>query len=199
MELRAEHHIAEFLCMADRPQEALAIMDRARPLYRQFEEEVVQLRLHWLQGQIARGLGKVAEAVEILRLTREEYRAARPPKIVAEGRGHLRLSGRDFRPRKRTRTLMHAASGMWARFLTYPERPDFPAGYPEDPKRPLTQRENRRLKMRLDKGRGGPAGGGRAVRAASRPHSGPRTLGEHLKKARLDRGPDGRSQARPVD
>ena len=34
-----------------------------------------ELRLHWLQGQIARGLGKVAEAVEILRLAREEYRA----------------------------------------------------------------------------------------------------------------------------
>jgi tetratricopeptide (TPR) repeat protein len=75
MELRAQHHLSEFLCLARRPQEALAIMDRARPLYQQFEEEAVQLRLHWLQGQIARGLGKVAEAVEILRLTREEYRA----------------------------------------------------------------------------------------------------------------------------
>lgn len=66
------------------------------------------------------------------------------------------------------------------------------------PQGPLTLRENRGLKMRLDKGRGGPAGGGRGVRTASRTHSGPRTLGEHL-KARLDRGPDGRSQARPAD
>jgi hypothetical protein len=31
---------------ASRPEEALAIMDRARPLYRQFEEAAVQLRLH---------------------------------------------------------------------------------------------------------------------------------------------------------
>lgn len=75
MELRAEHHLAEFLCMAGRAGEALAIMDRARPLYRQFEEEMVQLRLHWLQGQIAAVLGKAAEAVEILRLALEELRA----------------------------------------------------------------------------------------------------------------------------
>jgi tetratricopeptide (TPR) repeat protein len=75
MELRAQHHLAEFLCLAHRPQEALAIMNRARPLYRQFEEEAVQLRLHWLQARIAHGLKKFAEAVEILRITREEYRA----------------------------------------------------------------------------------------------------------------------------
>lgn len=75
IELRGQHHLAEFLCLAQQPQEALAVMNRARPLYRQFEEAAVQLRLHWLQGQIARGLGKVAEAVEILRLTRDEYRA----------------------------------------------------------------------------------------------------------------------------
>jgi tetratricopeptide (TPR) repeat protein len=75
LELRAQHHLAEFLCAASRPEEALAIMDRARPLYRQFEEEPVQLRLHWLRGRIAQGLGLTSEAVEILRLTREEYRA----------------------------------------------------------------------------------------------------------------------------
>jgi tetratricopeptide (TPR) repeat protein len=75
LELRAQHHLAEFLAAADRPEEALAIMDRARPLYRQFEEEAVQLRLHWLQTRIAPGLGRAGEAVEILRQVREEYRA----------------------------------------------------------------------------------------------------------------------------
>jgi tetratricopeptide (TPR) repeat protein len=74
MELRAQHHLAEFLSAAGRPEEALAILDRARPLYRQFDEEV-QVRFHWLQGRIAHGLGKSSEAVAILRLVREECRA----------------------------------------------------------------------------------------------------------------------------
>ncbi len=75
MELRAAHHLAEFHSAAGRPQEALAILDRARPLYRQFREEEVQLRLHWLQGRISHALALHAEAAEILRQVREEYRA----------------------------------------------------------------------------------------------------------------------------
>jgi hypothetical protein len=67
--------LAEFLSAAGRAPEALAIMDRARPLYRDFEEETMQLGLHWLQGRIAHGLGHGAEAIEILRLVREEFRA----------------------------------------------------------------------------------------------------------------------------
>ncbi len=74
MELRAQHALAEFLAAAGRPEEALAIMDRARPLYRRFDEEV-QLQFHRLQGRIAHGLGRSSEAVEILRLVREECRA----------------------------------------------------------------------------------------------------------------------------
>jgi tetratricopeptide (TPR) repeat protein len=57
MELRAQRALAEYLSAAGRPEEALAILDRARPLYRQFDEEV-QVRFHWLQGRIAHGLGK---------------------------------------------------------------------------------------------------------------------------------------------
>jgi hypothetical protein len=75
LELRAQHLLAEFLCAAGRPREALAIMDRARPLYREFQEEIVQLRFHWLQGRIAHGMSQVAEAAHILRLVREEFRA----------------------------------------------------------------------------------------------------------------------------
>ena len=75
LELCAQHALAEFLCGAGRAQEALAIMDRARPLYREFPADRAQVRLHWLQGRIARGLGHVAEAAHILRLVREEYRA----------------------------------------------------------------------------------------------------------------------------
>jgi tetratricopeptide (TPR) repeat protein len=75
LELCAQHSLAEFLCGAGRPQEALAILDRVRPLYRQFPEEWTQLRLHWLQGQILHALGHFAEAVDLLRQVREELRA----------------------------------------------------------------------------------------------------------------------------
>ena len=73
--LLAQHALAEFLCAAGRPREALAILDRARPLYREFREDMVQLRLHWLQGRVAHGLGSFGEAADILRQVREEFRA----------------------------------------------------------------------------------------------------------------------------
>jgi tetratricopeptide (TPR) repeat protein len=75
LQLRAQHDLAEFLSAAGRPEEALAILGRAWPLYREFQEDMVQLRLHWLQGRIAYGLGHAAEAVDVLRLAREEFRA----------------------------------------------------------------------------------------------------------------------------
>ncbi len=75
LELQAQHLLAEFLSAAGRAPEALAIMDRARPLYGQFQEDIVQLRLHRLQGRIAHGLGNVSEAVDILRQVREEFQA----------------------------------------------------------------------------------------------------------------------------
>jgi tetratricopeptide (TPR) repeat protein len=73
--LCGQHALAEFLSDAGRPQEALAVLDRARPLYRQFPDEWAQLRLHWLQGRIAHALGQAAEAADILRQVQEEFRA----------------------------------------------------------------------------------------------------------------------------
>jgi tetratricopeptide (TPR) repeat protein len=75
LELCAQHTLAHFLSDAGRPQEALAILDRARPLYKQFPDDWAQLRLHWLQGRIAHGLEQAAEAVHILRQVWEEFRA----------------------------------------------------------------------------------------------------------------------------
>jgi tetratricopeptide (TPR) repeat protein len=70
--LLAQHALAEFLTAAGRPREALAILDRTRPLYRQFPDEWMQLRFHWLQGRVAHALGSFAEAADILRQVREE-------------------------------------------------------------------------------------------------------------------------------
>jgi tetratricopeptide (TPR) repeat protein len=73
--LCAEHALGEFLCAAGRPEEALAVLDRIRPLYRQFPDEWAQLRLHWLEGRIIHALGQFAEAAFILRQVQEEFRA----------------------------------------------------------------------------------------------------------------------------
>jgi tetratricopeptide (TPR) repeat protein len=75
LELCAQHNLAYCLTDAGRPQEALAILDRARALYKQFPDDWTQLRLHWIQGRIARGLEQFGEAVHILRRVWEEFRA----------------------------------------------------------------------------------------------------------------------------
>jgi tetratricopeptide (TPR) repeat protein len=67
LELCARHDLAHFLSDAGQPEEALAILDRARPLYKQFQDDWTQLRLHWLEGRIARALGYLEEAAQILR------------------------------------------------------------------------------------------------------------------------------------
>ena len=74
LELCAQHGLAYCLTDADRPQEALAILDRARALYKQFPDDWTQLRLHWIQGRIAQGLEQYGEAVHILRQVAEDFR-----------------------------------------------------------------------------------------------------------------------------
>ncbi|HEY0783577.1 MAG TPA: tetratricopeptide repeat protein [Thermoanaerobaculia bacterium] len=74
LDLCAQHALAHCLSEAGRPQQALAVLDAARPLYKQFSDDHTQLRLHWLEGRIARQLGHSAEAVDIFRQMREEFR-----------------------------------------------------------------------------------------------------------------------------
>ena len=75
LELCAAHDLAWFTNDCGRPKEALAVLDRARPLYQQFPDKWTQLRLHWLEGRIARNLGDLAGAEHILRQLWEELRA----------------------------------------------------------------------------------------------------------------------------
>jgi len=74
LELCAQHDLAHFLSDAGRPEEALALLDRARPLYKQFPDDWTQLRLHWLEGKIARSLGHLDEAAHIFRQTWDAFR-----------------------------------------------------------------------------------------------------------------------------
>ncbi|MFL6232192.1 MAG: hypothetical protein ACJ76N_03590, partial [Thermoanaerobaculia bacterium] len=62
LELCAQHDLAWFLNDAGKPEEALVVLDRARPVYQQFPDKWTQLRLHWLEGRIAYRLGEYAQA-----------------------------------------------------------------------------------------------------------------------------------------
>jgi tetratricopeptide (TPR) repeat protein len=75
IELCAQHALIYFLTDAGRPQEALAVLDHARALYKQFPDSWAQLRLQWVQARIARRLGHLAEAVSIFRRVWEEFHA----------------------------------------------------------------------------------------------------------------------------
>ena len=75
LDLCAQHDLACFLNDCGRPEEALAVLDRARPLYKQFPDNWTQLRLHWLEGRIARNLGELTEAGDIYKQLWEEFQA----------------------------------------------------------------------------------------------------------------------------
>jgi tetratricopeptide (TPR) repeat protein len=74
LDLYAQHNVALVLNEAGRPEEALAVLDRARPLYRQFRDDLTQLRLHWLEAKIAHRRGDLAEAETIFQQLWEEFR-----------------------------------------------------------------------------------------------------------------------------
>jgi tetratricopeptide (TPR) repeat protein len=75
LELSAQHALAQYLSDSGQPEEALAVLERARPLYEQFREELVQLRLHWVEGKIAARLGELAEAESIFAQLWDELHA----------------------------------------------------------------------------------------------------------------------------
>lgn len=75
LDLCAQHDLAWFLNDQGRPAEALAVLDRARPIYKQFPDKWTQLRLHWLEGRISANLGNLAEAEQIFQQLWEEFHA----------------------------------------------------------------------------------------------------------------------------
>jgi len=67
LEWCGRHTLAVFLNDAGRPREALTLLELSRPLYEQFQDPWTRIRLHWLEGKIARSLGDLAEAEETLK------------------------------------------------------------------------------------------------------------------------------------
>jgi tetratricopeptide (TPR) repeat protein len=74
LELCAQHDLAWFLNDAGQSTEALAIFHRARPLYKQFFDRWTQVRFHWIQGKIARGMGHLEASVSIFQQVQEALR-----------------------------------------------------------------------------------------------------------------------------
>jgi tetratricopeptide (TPR) repeat protein len=64
LEWCGRHALTLFLNDAGRPREALTLLELSRPLYEQFQDPWTRIRLHWLEGKIARSLGDLAEAEE---------------------------------------------------------------------------------------------------------------------------------------
>ncbi|HEY0784130.1 MAG TPA: hypothetical protein VGE98_16855, partial [Thermoanaerobaculia bacterium] len=74
LEVCAQHNLIHFLNDAGRPQQAAFELERARPLYRRFPDDLTQFRLRWLEGKIARRLARSEEAKQSFRALAEEFR-----------------------------------------------------------------------------------------------------------------------------
>jgi tetratricopeptide (TPR) repeat protein len=75
LQMYAQHDLALFLTENGQAEEALAVLERARPLFEQFWDDLTQLRLHWVEGKIADRLGNFEEAESILIQLWDEFRA----------------------------------------------------------------------------------------------------------------------------
>jgi len=73
--LCGQHDLAWFLAEAGQSSEALEILEGTRRLFRQFPDEYAQIRLHWLEGKIARSMGRLDEAASIFRQLLDELNA----------------------------------------------------------------------------------------------------------------------------
>lgn len=71
--LMARHNLAWALNDCGRPEEALRYLESFRPCYAGFPNAWTGLRLLWLEGRIAAGLGRLDEAEERLREVRERF------------------------------------------------------------------------------------------------------------------------------
>jgi len=77
LRLCAHYNLAFYLVAAGRLDEAADQLEADEPLYRRFPEPWAQLRLLWLQGDIAAGRGDLVTAEQLYRQTREGFIAHR--------------------------------------------------------------------------------------------------------------------------
>jgi tetratricopeptide (TPR) repeat protein len=68
----AQHNLVLYLTESGRHDEALRLLESARPLYHQVGDQMGLLRLRWIEGKIAMARGHFPAAEEILRGVRQE-------------------------------------------------------------------------------------------------------------------------------
>jgi tetratricopeptide (TPR) repeat protein len=68
----AYHNLTLYLTESGNYQEALHLLDGARPLYHQLGDQMSLIRLRWLEGKIAIALGQLMEAEQLLKEVRKE-------------------------------------------------------------------------------------------------------------------------------
>lgn len=71
--LSAQHNLAICLNESGKPLDALALLQKNRPLYAQFPVKQIQLRLRWLEAEIARSLGDLEGATHGFEEVREAF------------------------------------------------------------------------------------------------------------------------------
>lgn len=71
--LVAHHNLAWYLCDHGKHREAAEALERSRRLYVELGSRMDLVRLRWLEGRIALGLGRLAEAVSALALARDAF------------------------------------------------------------------------------------------------------------------------------
>jgi tetratricopeptide (TPR) repeat protein len=73
--LNGRHNLALYLAEAGRYEQAAGLVAADADLYRRFPEPWTQLRLTWLRGKIAAGLGETQDAERLFRETRDGFLA----------------------------------------------------------------------------------------------------------------------------
>lgn len=69
-----KHNLITYLNEAGQSREAMRLLEEARPLYAEFDDTFTQVRYHWLEGRILRGLGNLGVAEKIFKALWQEFR-----------------------------------------------------------------------------------------------------------------------------
>jgi len=71
--LAARHNLITALHQSGRPREAFSLLFHTRPLYLKMGDRMSLLRMRWLEGLVAQGLGRVEQALTAYREVRKAF------------------------------------------------------------------------------------------------------------------------------